>query len=587
MVTLVNRAKMTIVSTGTGPLTLGSAVNGYQSFVAAGVSTGDVVRYIIEDGDAWEIGLGTYSANTSSLSRSVSESSNAGAPIALSGKAIVFLGLSAADINARVEITDPRLSDAREWSAGTITQAEAEAGTATTRRAFTAQRIHQAILGWWNGSSDKTKLDGIAAGAQVNVATNLGIIGTGNTRTITSSTGSDVAIPVATTTTAGLMTTGDKSKLDGIAAGAQVNVAANLTYSTAASSGTINSSTGTNATIPAATTSLAGLLTGADKTKLDGVAAGAQVNIPTNLSVTGGTTAGPSINSSTGTNVILPTADGTVSGVVTTGAQTFAGVKSFSSTITGSISGNAGTATTLQTARSINGTNFNGSTAITTANWGTARTLTIGSTGKNVNGSGNVGWTLAEIGAAAAAHSHSEATTSAGGFMSSSDKAKLDGIAAGAQVNVATNLGVSGGTTAGPIITSSTGSSVTLPSASTTASGVVTTGAQSWAGAKTFTGVVTAPDFVTTSDARLKTSVTPITDALAKLHCLNGVTFQMEGDPRQRIGLLAQEVQAVAPEAVIETEGVLRLAYGNLIGLLVEAIKDLSLQVDQLKRTKP
>jgi hypothetical protein len=179
------------------------------------------------------------------------------------------------------------------------------------------------------------------------------------------------------------------------------------------------------------------------------------------------------------------------------------------------------------------------------------------------------------------------ATTSAPGSMSAADKAKLDGIAAGAQVNVATNLGVSAGTTSGPTITSSTGSNATLPAASTTASGVVTTGAQSWAGAKTFTGVVTAPDFVTTSDARLKTAIAPITNALNKLQQLNGVTFEMAGDPRPRMGLLAQEVQTVAPEAVIETEGILRLAYGNLIGLLVEAIKDLALEVDQLKRTAP
>ena len=171
--------------------------------------------------------------------------------------------------------------------------------------------------------------------------------------------------------------------------------------------------------------------------------------------------------------------------------------------------------------------------------------------------------------------------------MSAADKAKLDGIAAGAQVNVATNLGVSAGTTSGPTITSSTGSNATLPAASTTASGVVTTGAQSWAGAKTFTGVVTAPDFVTTSDARLKTAIAPITDALNKLQQLNGVTFEMAGDPQPRMGLLAQEVQTVAPEAVVEAEGVLRLAYGNLIGLVVEAIKDLALEVDQLKRTAP
>ena len=59
----------------------------------------------------------------------------------------------------------------------------------------------------------------------------------------------------------------------------------------------------------------------------------------------------------------------------------------------------AKTAQTLQTARTINGTSFNGSANITTANWGTARTLTIGNTGKSVNGSGNVSWSLAEIGA--------------------------------------------------------------------------------------------------------------------------------------------------------------------------------------------
>lgn len=63
---------------------------------------------------------------------------------------------------------DARLSDAREWTATTISQAEAEAGTATTRRAWTAERVRQAILGWWNSSAFKTKLDGIATGATAN-----------------------------------------------------------------------------------------------------------------------------------------------------------------------------------------------------------------------------------------------------------------------------------------------------------------------------------------------------------------------------------------------------------------------------------
>lgn len=80
----------------------------------------------------------------------------------------------------------------------------------------------------------------------------------------------------------------------------------------------------------------------------------------------------------------------------------------------GSLSGNASTATKLYTARSINGTSFDGSADITTANWGTARTITIGSTGKSVNGSANVSWSLSEIGAAASSHTHSYLPLSGG-----------------------------------------------------------------------------------------------------------------------------------------------------------------------------
>ena len=90
--------------------------------------------------------------------------------------------------------------------------------------------------------------------------------------------------------------------------------------------------------------------------------------------------------------------------------QTITGTKTFSNTITGSISGNAGTATTLATARNINGTSFNGSSSITTANWGTARNITIGSTTRSVNGSAAYSWSLADIGAAATSHSHGNIT---------------------------------------------------------------------------------------------------------------------------------------------------------------------------------
>jgi len=94
-----DRAKMTTPTTGTGTITLGSAVTGFQTFAAAGITTGSTVRYVIEDLPNWEIGLGTYTASGTTLSRGPLESNNAGAAISLSGSAIVYVTAAAADIN--------------------------------------------------------------------------------------------------------------------------------------------------------------------------------------------------------------------------------------------------------------------------------------------------------------------------------------------------------------------------------------------------------------------------------------------------------------------------------------------------------
>ena len=99
----------------------------------------------------------------------------------------------------------------------------------------------------------------------------------------------------------------------------------------------------------------------------------------------------------------------------------------------------------------------------------------------------------------------------------------------------------------------------------------------------TFTGPVTASNFVSSSDLRLKSEITPISDALVKVLTLTGVTYRLDRCEPRQMGLLAQEVQAVAPEAVTEVDGLLRLAYGNLIGLLVEAIKDLHTELTDMK----
>ena len=95
MVTFANRAKVSTSTTGTGTIALGSAVDGYQSFTDAGVVNSDVVRYTIEDGDAWEIGSGTYSSGT--LTRVLDESST-GSLLNLSGDAVVYVTAAGEDI---------------------------------------------------------------------------------------------------------------------------------------------------------------------------------------------------------------------------------------------------------------------------------------------------------------------------------------------------------------------------------------------------------------------------------------------------------------------------------------------------------
>ena len=99
----------------------------------------------------------------------------------------------------------------------------------------------------------------------------------------------------------------------------------------------------------------------------------------------------------------------------------------------------------------------------------------------------------------------------------------------------------------------------------------------------TFTGVVTAPNFVSSSDARLKTEVETIVGALVLVGSLRGVRFTMDGS--RQIGVIAQEVEAVLPEVVRADaqSGQLSVAYGNIVGLLIEAIKELAARVAALE----
>jgi hypothetical protein len=150
----------------------------------------------------------------------------------------------------------------------------------------------------------------------------------------------------------------------------------------------------------------------------------------------------------------------------------------------------------------------------------------------------------------------------------------------------------SSGTSSFSTVTVSTLANVTATTASTS----TTTGALRVAGGVGISGALNVGGDVTafaTSDQRLKENVAIIESALEKISSIRGVTFNWNQTARdlgkpgtdREVGVIAQDLEKVLPEVVrTRDDGYLAVQYEKLVPLLIESIKDLKKEIDELKK---
>ena len=101
----------------------------------------------------------------------------------------------------------------------------------------------------------------------------------------------------------------------------------------------------------------------------------------------------------------------------------------------------------------------------------------------------------------------------------------------------------------------------------------------------TVNGTVAATDFNSTSDITLKDNVSIIDNALEMINNLDGISWNWKHDGKASLGVSAQNVETVAPE-LVTTGDHKAVNYNGLVGVLIEAVKSLTAEVETLKVTK-
>ena len=570
-------AAITVVTAGTGVTVSGTAVSIGQ---AVGTSSNVTFNDLTVSGNLTVSGT-TTSINTATLDvadLNITVAKNAATAAAANGAGLTVNG-PATPPTFTYSSADDRWNMNKNLNITTVYGALS--GNATTATTLATPRAIQGV-----------NFDGSAAITVVTAGTGISVTGTSVANTGVTSNVAGTGVSVSSGTGASTISIGQS-----VATSASPTFAS-VTHSTSgvfngATSGAITvqaaATAGTNTlTLPATTGTV--ITTGDSATVTNAMLAGSIAD--SKLSTI--STAGKVSNSAT-TAASANTASAIVardaSGNFTAG------------TITAALTGNAGTATTLQTARAINGVSFNGSADVTVHTAGTGISIS-GTTVTNAGVTSAVAGTYITVsGATGAVTIGTNATNlntastlvardASGNFTAGTVTAALTGNASTA-TTLQTARAINGvsfnGSADVTVHTAGTGISIS----GTTVTNSLSTGGGSIGGAIAVTGAITATGEITAyySDENLKTDIVEIEDPIAKVMSLRGVTFRPNETAlalgitdKEEVGVIAQEVEAVLPQLVCPSAfaGYKTVKYEKLTALLIEAVKAQQLQIDAL-----
>jgi len=98
-------------------------------------------------------------------------------------------------------------------------------------------------------------------------------------------------------------------------------------------------------------------------------------------------------------------------------------------------------------------------------------------------------------------------------------------------------------------------------------------------------GELSATSFNSLSDITVKENVHTIDNALDLVNNIRGVSFNWTDNKKKSYGVVAQEIEKVLPHAVTKNDnGQLTVAYNNIVGVLIQAVKELSDEIKQIKK---